>query len=276
MLRIALAFRAFFRVLFHGAAEELARSSKSGEAAVAEKPGAAPPAPKPARAPAAKPAPARNDALNLLAALTARGPLGRLHQRADQRVQRCPGRRRGPRYPPRLRLAHRAHFCAEADRNRSLKVPKLSCPRASTRRAPGSPAMSPASCQRPANCAIMAGRPRAANCLNGPAVRKPSASWLPRKLKSNSRRGHWEGEAPAEPRVWNRTPDDTDDTEKEYVMLVRFRGQSPSVSARQEPRPPEIVKLDSKEHHFGRARPLPSRASGIEPRMTPMTWRKNT
>jgi hypothetical protein len=68
MLRIALAFRAFFRVLFHGAAEELARSSK-GDAAVAEKPGAAPQAPKPARPAAAKPAPARNDALNLLAAL---------------------------------------------------------------------------------------------------------------------------------------------------------------------------------------------------------------
>jgi hypothetical protein len=68
MLRIALAFRAFFRVLFRGAAEELARSSK-GDAAVAEKPGAAPQAPKPARPAAAKPAPARNDALNLLAAL---------------------------------------------------------------------------------------------------------------------------------------------------------------------------------------------------------------
>jgi hypothetical protein len=69
MIRIALAFRAFFRILFHGPAEELARSSQDVAAPVAEKPGATVPAPKPPRGPATKPAPARNDALNLLAAL---------------------------------------------------------------------------------------------------------------------------------------------------------------------------------------------------------------
>jgi Domain of unknown function (DUF2760) len=69
MLRIALAFRAFFRVLFHGAAEELARSSKGEAAPAAEKPSAPSPAPKPVRATPTRPEPARNPALNLLAAM---------------------------------------------------------------------------------------------------------------------------------------------------------------------------------------------------------------
>ena len=214
MLRIALAFRAFFRVLFRGAAEELARSSKGG-AAVAEKPGAALPATKPARAAATKPAPARNNALNLLAALTARGPVGRLHQGADQRLQRRPGRRGGPRHPPRLRLAHRAHFALKpieaAAEGSEITVSEGFDP------APrGSPAMSPGNCRPPANCAITAGKPRAANCPSGPAAKRRFMSSPPRKSKSNSRR-----------------------------------------------------------EHIGRARLLPSRASGVEPRMTPMTRRKN-
>lgn len=63
MTRILLAFRAFFRILFDGAAAGRVATALTHEPAAAPSaPATPPPAP-------AKPKPARNDALNLLAAL---------------------------------------------------------------------------------------------------------------------------------------------------------------------------------------------------------------
>ena len=204
MLSIALAFCAFFAFYFTAPRRNWRGSSK-GDAAVAEKPAAAPPAPKPPRLRRPSRRQPRDDALNLLAARRPRGPLGRLHQRADQRVTAMP------------RSALRSAISTATAARSSMRIFALKPIGTAAEGSeiigarglrPGDPAHR--QCHRQA----ASGRQtvpswlggRAANCLNGPAVRKPSASWLPRKLKSNSRRGHWEGEAPAEPRSLESNP----------------------------------------------------------------------
>ena len=95
-----------------------------------------------------------------------------------------------------------------------------------------------------------------ASVVNRPPVSARQEPRPPRDRETRFQRtSFWEGEATAEPCFWNRTPDDTDDTEKEYAMLVphlcyRCHPWSTAfVTARREPCPPEIVKLDSKERH---------------------------